>query len=402
MKHGPSLPQSRGQISEIGSIVDLQSYHAGKDRESDKHMSPRASDPALNLLRQNKHLICITDRIHEHDLFPFEGCEDILDQIIQSIAKGDSVLVIGEPGIGKRTLSLGLARKFATLRETDGPTTSVHHRDLYTLSLGSSFWNLPSGEDVVKIQANVVEVFRLVEAAGPEKIVLCIDDIDILEFIDDLVKEQMRNGSHISTEPPREKLSSDPSTSAENMLRELLFNKKVVCLCTCIKSAYERMIETDTFYDEKFTKSFRVLYMKEPDTKESLSIVRAHRKRIEREYGVIILDDSLRAAVSYANRYITHRVMPDKALELTCEGCQVALQSAANEEVDSQPGSDMNGKLQSRREVSSNQIETPVVLRRYVIDSLITKWCGFSEQQLEASFRMDLLDNQPNRGEDGH
>lgn len=401
MKHRMVRPQSGRQISEVGSLVDLQSYHAEKDWElSEPHAAPRSCDPSLAALRQNEHLICITDRIQEYEKYPFVDCEDILNQILQSITKGDSVLVIGEPGIGKRTLSLGLARKFAALREKSASIKSVHHRDVYTLSLGSSFWSRPPGEDVTDIQDNIREVFRLVEAAGPEKIVLCIDDIDIVSFIDDLVKNRASSDSQMSTESPQEEGCSEHIPSAENMLRTLLFSKKVLCLCTCIKAAYNRMIRSDTFYDEKFTKSFRVLYMKEPDAKESLRIVRAHRKRIECEYGVIILDESLRAAVSHANRYITHRVMPDKALELICDGCRVALQMAGEEEARwSQDETNLNGPYHSRRASSASLTEPPVVLCRYVIDSLITKWCGFSEDQLEKSLRTDGLDKRSDRSD---
>lgn len=377
---------STGVIDEQASAADDQSAslvkHRFSEAEDRKEMSDRKkrrgrfrfrtppADTALSVLHENEYLVCISDRVNEFERYPFEGCEDIMEQVMKSISRGDSVLVVGEPGRGKRTLSLGVARKLAALRETADSQKAIYSCDVYTLSLGSSFWNRTTQEDISEVQEHIREVFCLVEAAGPEKIVFCIDDVDILSFVDDLAKEQPSGWSgSLATSSGSGQDVSDVAMSTENMLRYLLFNRKVVCLCTCIRGAYQRLIHSDTFYDEKFTETFRVLYMPEPTVEQTLQIVRAHRTRIEAEFGVILLDETLRAAVAYAKNYLTHREMPESTLDILYEASRAAVQESLREELVSSQGS---GGTQMAR-----------VVGRQFVDSQISKWCGYSAEQLE-------------------
>lgn len=336
-----------------------------KRRERPRTRASSAS-AALTILHENEYVVCISDRINELEKYPFEGCEEILEQIMKSICPGESVLVVGEPGRGKKTLSLGLARKFDELQQSDAENP-IYARKVYTLSLGSSFWNPTTQDDIGEVQEHIREVFRLVEAAGPDKIVLCIDDVDILSFVDDLAKEQnVHSGSHLTTSGAGQD-GTDMST--ENMLRYLLFNRKVVCLCTCIRGAYQRLIYSDTFYDEKFTKTFRVLHMPEPSVTQTLQIIRAHRKRIEAEFGVVLLDEALAAAAAYAKNYLTHREMPESALDILHEASQAARRECLKDE--------------GLRSQASGGAPTATVVGRTFVDEQITKWCGYSGEQLD-------------------
>lgn len=380
---------SSGVIDEQASAAGDQSASLLKQRSSEvedgNEMSDRKkrkgqfrfrtppADTALSVMHENEYLVCISDRVNEFERYPFEGCEDIMEQVMKSISRGDSVLVVGEPGRGKRTLSLGLARKLAALRESADSQKSIYSCHVYTLSLGSSFWNRTTQEDISEVQEHIREVFRLVETAGPEKIVFCIDDVDILSFVDDLAKEPPRSGR--SGSPTTTSGSGldvlDSAMSTENMLRYLLFNRKVVCLCTCIRGAYQRLIHSDTFYDEKFTKTFRVLYMPEPTVEQTLQIVRAHRTRIEAEFGVVLPDETLRAAVAYAKNYLTHREMPESALDILYEASRAAVQEGLRDDLVSSP--------------ESGSAQTAKVVGRQFVDAQITKWCGYTNEQLQLS-----------------
>lgn len=345
------------------------------------------SDPLLQTLHNDKNAICISDRVTQHDLYPFVTHTNLIDQILQSICKGDSVLVVGPPGTGKRTLSLGLARQLDHLRPIAETPRSIYSRLVYNLSLGSSFWNAKSTPtDASEIDADIRRVFQLVEAAGPEKIVLCIDDIDVLSFVDRLVLDQRKSSSHTSRSASSIRINSQDSyISTENMLRYLLFNKKVLCLCTCIEEAYNRLVQVDTFYDEKFTNSFRVLHMQEPTASDSFQILRAHRLRIETNFGVKIVDDALRAAVLYANAYITHRAMPEKALDLMSEACKLVAQDEFSEAQQYAERSEGRKETGNSRGVLCKETAVsrtaPMVCRTFV-DNLIEKWCDVPAQKL--------------------
>ncbi|KAI0564820.1 AAA lid [Gracilaria domingensis] len=304
---------------------------------------------AFSKLLTYPYVYCISDRVKDKVLFPFEGYDGTIDETLHAICNGNSVLLVGEPGIGKRSLSLGLARRLASLKEDSG--NPIYTRTVYTLSLGNYFWSGGS-EDAQQMQRNISEVFSHVERAGPEHIVLCIDDVDILGFVDRIVNERTKSNTE-----------QNP-ISLENMLRFLLFDKKVICLCTCIRSAYKRLIESDTYYDEKFTKSFRVIHMKPPNVPTSLRVLAAHKDRIEKERNVALSNDAISAAVICADRYITHRALPEKAIDVLSEACNIAR------------------SIRSKSCEGHDDPDITVSVEQRDVEHLIYNWCGVTVQQL--------------------
>lgn len=317
-------------------------------------------------LHKHDHLICISDRVDQTLIFPFIQDGPLLDRVVDTILNGTSVLVVGGPGIGKRTLSLGVARRFHEIRQS-GVNNAVASRKVYTLSLGRGFWTQAQGAAVTAMQNKIRQVFRLVEQAGPEKIVFCIDDVDVLNFVDTLVMKQRRRERPLAVRD-----ATEPILSTENMLRFLLFSKKVLCLCTCIKAAYNRLVTLDTYYDEKFSKSFRVFHMAEPSIPHSSLIVTAHRERIEAELDVMIQPDAINASVAYAITFLAHRNMPEKAIDLLNEASITAVQKVESS----------NDSFGPYTLVKNGR---PVVTRTHV-DSLIRGWCGVGDNRLRQSY----------------
>lgn len=357
--------------------IDLTSYGS----QTGTH-----SVDALARLHRHEYVVRISDRIDDHTRYPFRGHKQLLDVVLQSITHGDSVLLVGEPGIGKRTMSLGLARRFSALRRSH-PGDPVFSRDVYTLSLGSSFWNGAQDEDIRDIQDSIRRVFRLVEEAGPEKIVFCIDDIDVLSFVDRLVKE---TGTDALGTGELARDMNGSTLSAENMLRFLLFGKKVLCLCTCIKDAYIRLQRSDTYYDEKFTKSFRVLHMPEPTVELAKDIAFAHRDRLEADHSVTIPDESVDAAVIYGNMYITHRALPESALDLLHEASKRAC-TTRTENLNRSSGEKDVADIRTQLE----QLNLHPVVHKYFVDRLVKEWCGVSQTQLDRCIAISNTHDSP-------
>lgn len=363
--------------------------------------SSQSQDVALRSLHDHEYVICISDRVKQNEEYPFVGREKILKEILEAICTGNSVLVVGDPGVGKKTLSLGLARELAERKDEACMDGKVFGRIVYTLSLGTEFWNAEDkgGKDVAEIERKIREVFTLVTMAGPEKIVLCIDDVDVLSFLDGLVEEK-RGAGPIKKEDGDLGNEGMEEMSTENMLRHLLFTKRVLCLCTCIKKAYERLVEEDSFYDEKFTSSFRVVYMDELSLDESIEVVIGHRIRIERMFNVIVPDESVRCAVGFASNYISHRALPENALDLLCEASKAVTSQGKDTEVvregnercssiaESGEPSDIGKYGQKTEEIGHGR---KVVERRFV-DDLIIKWCGVTRGQLDDCLRKLGLD----------
>ena len=324
-------------------------------------MKHSSLDPSIKL-HNHQYVVCISGRVEDYAEFPFEGREDILYQTLYSISKGDSVLLVGEPGIGKKTISLGLARMLDAFKKSN-PSDQVYSRTVYTLTLGHSFQNSAIGEHATQIQENIREVFRLVEQVGPEKLVLCIDDLDVLNFIDRRVKESTSSEMAKTGEIVRD--ITDPSISTENMLRFMLFNRRVICLCTCLESAYERLRRSDTYYDEKFSESFRVLRMKPPSVSQSVRMIYAHKVRLQSRYACTITNEAIDASILYAVKYISHRPLPEKALDVLIESCKAAKQ-----------GNDNSAS-------SSNTVLPQVEVQQQNVSQIVKKWCGVNDSQLQ-------------------
>lgn len=334
-------------------IPDTYSQPAETMQSSTKNAENATSSSnfeALEQLATIPYVYCISNRVRELERFPFEAYNEVIDEALKAICNGNSVLLVGEPGIGKRSLSLGLARRLTTLKKDSG--NPLYSRTVYTLSLGNYFWSGGGSNNIKEMQQNVLKVFSLVEKAGPEHLVLCIDDIDILGFVDRLVNE---------TGPTSQ---SKQPFSLENTLRFLLFDKKVLCLCTCIRTAYKRLIDSDTYYDEKFTKSFRVIHMKPPNASVSLQILKAHKSRIEKEHNASITDEAVAITVHCADRYLSHRAMPEKAIDVLSAACSLARRNKCENTEQAEPTS-----------------STKVVVDSEDIASLIQEWCGVTVQQ---------------------
>lgn len=351
------------------------------DDDSSTSSSPTTTneEDSIRLLHNHENVICISDRVDQHLIFPFIPDPPFLQDVLQTILQGTSVLIVGEPGIGKRTMSLGLARALSDMRSpqsksnlnlnlTTDNVPSITSRSVYTLSLGREFWSHSKGVSMSAIHNQIRQVFLLVQKAGPGKLVLCIDDLDVLSFVDKLMLKERPVGDN-----------TEPCLSIENMLRFLLFSKKILCLCTCITAAYDRLIQLDTTYDEKFSRSFKLFRMQQPSLTESQKIVDAHRERIEAELDVVIRKEAVTAAIACSVTFLTHRNMPEKALDLLQEACVVAIDLAEAATADIKPSLHEGGR---------------VAVYREHISKLIQQWCGVTDQELERCYNDERFSNE--------
>lgn len=319
--------------------------------------APRGGDSEeVRQLHAHDYLISISDRVEQTAAYPFVADAPLVKSVVDTLLSGTSVLLVGEPGIGKRTISLGVAR---ALHARGGPTPRV-----YTLSLGREFWSTTEGESIAAVQNEIRLIFQLVQRAGTERVIFCIDDLDVLNFIDRLVLRER---------PLAVRDVTEPLLSLENMLRFLLFSRRILCLCTCIRAAYERLKDSDTYYDEKFSKSFRVIPMAPPDRARATVITAAHAPRIETGLHVVLNPGVVEAAVAASDKFLTHRSMPEKAIELVQECAERAIVEA--EGSGSGSGSDAGDR---------DRAATRIVVSIDHVTNLIHHWCGINSDEVRS------------------
>ncbi|MBE2267229.1 MAG: AAA family ATPase, partial [Anaerolinea sp.] len=216
-------------------------------------------------------------------------------QILCRRTKNNPVL-IGEAGVGKTAIVEGLAQKIA---ETDVPEIlqgkKVISLDLGAMLAGSRF----RGEFEERLKATIEEVQR---AEG-----------EIILFIDEL--HQVVGAG-----------AAQGALDAGNMMKPALARGELRCIGATTLDEYRQHIEKDSALDRRFAP----VYVEEPSVEETIDMLFGLRDRYEAHHKVTISDDAVIASARLADRYVSDRRLPDKAIDLLDEAAaklRVALYS---------------------------------------------------------------------------
>jgi ATP-dependent Clp protease ATP-binding subunit ClpB len=217
-------------------------------------------------------------------------------QILARRTKNNPVL-IGEPGVGKTAIVEGLAQRIAS---GDVPN-----------SLKAQLWSLDMGALVAgakyrgEFEERLKEVLKEVEDSDGG-VVLFIDEMHLI----------MGAGK------------AEGSMDAANLLKPLLARGKLRCIGATTLGEYRKYVEKDAAFERRFQQ----VHVGEPSVASTISILRGLKEKYETHHGVHIADAALVAAAQLADRYITQRFMPDKAIDLVDEAC-----ANTRVQLDSQP-----------------------------------------------------------------
>ncbi len=206
-----------------------------------------------------------------------------LAQILSRRTKNNPVL-IGAPGVGKSAVAEGLAQRII---EGQVPDTLMGKR-LLSLDLGS----LVAG---TKYRGEFEE--RMKDVVNEVK-----NDRSIILFIDEL---QSIVGAG----------KAEGSIDAAGILKPALARGEMQCIGATTLDDYRKYIEKDA----ALSRRFQPVMVEEPDSEQSLEILKGLRERYEAHHRVDISDEALDAAVSLSSRYINDRQLPDKAVDLMDE-----------------------------------------------------------------------------------
>ena len=241
-----------------------------------------------------------TDLAKKGKLDPVIGRDEEIRRTMQVLSRRtkNNPVLIGEPGVGKTAIIEGLAQRIVS---GDVPENLKNKRllslDLGALVAGAKF----RGEFEERLKSLLVEIGN---AAG--EVILFIDELHTLVGAG----------------------AAEGSMDASNLLKPALARGELHCVGATTLNEYRKYIEKDA----ALARRFQSVFVSEPTVADTISILRGLKEKYELHHGVRISDSAIVAAATLANRYITDRFLPDKAIDLMDEAA-----SRLRMEVDSKP-----------------------------------------------------------------
>ena len=229
-------------------------------------------------------------------LEPVIGREEEISRMIQILSRKskNNPVLVGDAGVGKTALALGLAQRVA-----DGQVPAslagmrVLELDLMSVVAGTRF----RGD----FEERMNNIINDIEEDG--KVILFIDELHTI----------MGSGSGI-----------DSTLDAANILKPALSRGTLHMVGATTQEEYQKHIEKDAALVRRFAK----VTIEEPTVDDSIAILHGLKSAYEQHHRVAITDEAIVTAVTYAKRYLTSKNLPDSAIDLLDEA-SATVQNAA-------------------------------------------------------------------------
>ncbi|HKI53677.1 MAG TPA: AAA family ATPase, partial [Anaerolineales bacterium] len=284
------------RILESAGLTRDRVYAAIQDlRGGQRVTDPQAESRYRTLEKYSRDL---TQLAREGKLDPVIGRDMEIMRLIQILSRRtkNNPVLIGEAGVGKTAIAEGLAQKIAN---NDIPEILSGKRvialDLGSMIAGSRF----RGEFEERLKAVMEEVQR---AQG--EIIIMIDELHTVVGAG----------------------AAQGAMDASNMLKPALARGELQAIGATTLDEFHKYIEKDAALERRFAP----IYVEEPTVDDTIKMLMGLRDRYEAHHKVRYADEALIAAARLADRYVTDRRLPDKAIDLMDEAAaklRVALYS---------------------------------------------------------------------------
>jgi len=277
-KLGVDLERTRREV------MALQDTDSGGSTtpSSSSSKNQRSRTPTLDEFGRD-----LTDLARNEKLDPVVGRHTEIERVIQILSRRtkNNPCLLGEPGVGKTAIAEGLAQRIIS---GDIPETLKDKRivslDLAGLVAGTKY----RGEFEERMKRVMEEVRK---ASG--EVILFIDELHTLVGAG----------------------AAEGAIDASNIMKPALARGELQCIGATTNDEFRKYIERDAALQRRF----QPVKVAEPTEDECIEILKGLRDRYEVHHRVKITDDALDAAARLANRYITDRFLPDKAIDLIDE-----------------------------------------------------------------------------------
>ena len=228
----------------------------------------------------------LTQAARENKLDPVIGRRVEMERVMQVLSRRtkNNPVLIGEPGVGKTAVVEGLAQAIV---HGDVPET-IKDKQIYSLDMGSLVAGSRYRGD---FEERLKKVLKEIRTRG-----------DIILFIDE-IHTLVGAGA------------AEGSIDAAQMLKPMLARGELQTIGATTNDEYRKYIEKDAALERRF----QPVKVEEPSVEETVEILKGLRDRYEAHHRVIITDAAIQAAAELADRYISDRFLPDKAIDLVDE-----------------------------------------------------------------------------------
>jgi ATP-dependent Clp protease ATP-binding subunit ClpC len=228
----------------------------------------------------------LTQSAREGKLDPVIGREKEIERVMQVLSRRtkNNPVLIGEPGVGKTAVVEGLAQAIV---KGEVPET-IKDKQLYTLDLGSLVAGSRYRGD---FEERLKKVLKEIRTRG-----------DIILFIDEL-HTLVGAGA------------AEGAIDAASILKPMLARGELQTIGATTLDEYRKYVEKDAALERRF----QPIQVGEPTVAHTIEILKGLRDRYEAHHRVTITDNALVAAATLADRYISDRFLPDKAIDLIDE-----------------------------------------------------------------------------------
>ncbi len=228
----------------------------------------------------------LTQSAREGKLDPVIGRKNEMERVMQVLSRRtkNNPVLIGEPGVGKTAVVEGLAQAIV---RGDVPET-IKEKQIYSLDMGSLVAGSRYRGD---FEERLKKVLKEIRTRG-----------DIIVFIDEL-HTLVGAGA------------AEGSIDAAQMLKPMLARGELQTIGATTLDEYRKHIEKDAALERRF----QPVKVDEPTLEETVGILKGLRDRYEAHHRVVITDEAIEASATLADRYVSDRFLPDKAIDLMDE-----------------------------------------------------------------------------------
>jgi ATP-dependent Clp protease ATP-binding subunit ClpC len=281
-KLGADLNRVRQQVIQLlAGYAGSEGGKAGAGVGEGSSGGPRDGSAILDQFGRN-----LTQAASEGDLDPVVGRAREIERVMQVLSRRtkNNPVLIGEPGVGKTAIVEGLAQRIVA-GEVPETLTDKH---LYTLDLGALVAGSRYRGD---FEERLKKVLKEITTRG-----------DIILFIDE-IHTLVGAGA------------AEGAIDAASILKPMLARGELQTIGATTIDEYRKHLEKDAALERRF----QPVKVEQPSLEHAVEILKGLRDRYEAHHRVTITDDALTAAVEYADRYISDRFLPDKAIDLIDE-----------------------------------------------------------------------------------